>query len=62
MDAWLRDVPPITRSWVILCALTTIAVVRTPFSPGSPSLHHSDYTQNLLANRNGYPATAVFQF
>ncbi|KAF9648029.1 Der1-like protein [Thelephora ganbajun] len=26
MDAWLRDVPPITRSWVILCILTTVAV------------------------------------
>ena len=25
----MRDVPPITRSWVSLCILTTIAVVRT---------------------------------
>ena len=38
MDAWLRDVPPITRSWVILCVLTTVAVVRW-----FVSVHHGGY-------------------
>jgi len=65
MDAWLRDVPPITRSWVILCVLTTVAVVRMLSSPfvafksGSPEI--SPILTDLVANRNGHTVAAVFQ-
>ena len=63
MDAWLRDVPPITRSWVILCVLTTVAVVRTPFvafrQSNLPEI--SPIPADLVANRNGHPIATVFQ-
>ena len=68
MDAWLRDVPPITRSWVLLCILTTIAVVRT-FSVVCWSLlvpqwltsRIAPVNAGLVANRNRDPVAAVFQ-
>ena len=65
MDAWMRDIPPIARSWVFLCILTTIAVVRTFSSSvgydsccgGSSEISPVD--ADLAANRMVTPCVCV---